>query len=207
MSLKQRIIIPTSIAIVIIIVLVINVMSSKYHYKLSTEEILEKAVKYDDVVKPADAVTFMQQPDKYRFIDLRAPQEFIKGHIPNAINIPVHQLLSDEYQKMLDSKDVINILYHNNHIGACSPWMLMTQIGYENNKILIGGYTYFKQFALDTINPEGGNYRDELPLYDFAQKIQELKGGADSTATPVTTTTTAPLPVKTQKKKSSGGGC
>lgn len=207
MSLKQRIIIPSALAVLLIIILGFTVFRTEYSYTLSTDEMLDKAIEYNDVVKPEEAEKYNKQPDKYRFIDLRTPHEFIKGHIEGAVNIPVHQLLSDENQAVLNSKEVINILYHSDHVGACSPWMLLKQIGYENNKILLGGYKYYKANIIENENNEADTYLDEKPKYDFAGEIQEMKGGADSISTEMNNTPPPPPPVKRKKTKTASGGC
>ena len=115
-----------------------EIMSSgKYHYKISNEEMLEEALLREDLIRPEKFMEIWYNKDTmYRFIDLRSSPEFLEGHLKNAIHIPIHKILSDEYNDILNQVEKINVLYYSDHCGACGPWMIFKQLGYKNNKIL-----------------------------------------------------------------------
>ena len=182
----------------------------KFQYKISTEEMLTKLSEKDNTIYPAKFMHLYYSNDsisKYRFIDLRPAPDFLKDHLPGAINIPVNKLLNDENTKILNQDEKINILYHKDQCGACGPWMIMTQLGYKNNKVLMGGYDYIKKHIIDNYSPMTGNYRSENAKYDYAKIINETAGGVktkvDNTSKPI------PAPVKTKKKEveEEEGGC
>ncbi len=153
--------------------------------------------------KKAASIIKTENPD-YRFIDLRTPHDYLKGHITKAINIPIHRILDEEYKEILNPVDgTTNILYYHEHSGACTPWMLLYQMGYRNNKIMIGGYQTVKKNIIDRNNVQGVKPNDEVAKYDFAEIVSKTKG----TTIPKTTPSQAPPKIKKKKKKSVEGGC
>ncbi len=191
---------------IIIIIGVLLVKEPNKKYKLTTEEMLEEVQKYDDVVGPELFMDIVYNQDSlYRFIDLRSAHDYIQGHLKNAINIPISRIFDDEYQNILNQDERINVLYYSDHCGACGPWMILKQLGYKNNKILLGGYDYVNEFILNDYKPMIGDFRNEKPKYDFAKIVAET-AGAGSTSSK-SANTSAPTIKKKKKKKSEEGGC
>ncbi len=174
-------------------------------YKLSPEEMVEVLQKKEYFVSPQTALEINNSIDSsyYQFIDLRSPHEFLKGHIDGAINIPISNILEEEYKDVIDSDSKINILYYNNHNGACGPFMVLTQLGYKNNKILLGGYNFYKKNIIDNYAPKVESYRNEKPKFDYAKVMRQISGGK----TQAPPTKKAPPKVKKKAKKSVEGGC
>jgi len=179
----------------------------KMKYAITETQMLEELVARKAVLRPQQLATILYSHDSlYRFIDLRSPAEFIKGHLPNAINIPVHRIFEDAYKEILNQDEKINILYHSDHCGACGPWMLLEQVGYKNNRILLGGYDFVKPHILDTYSPETGDYLNEKPKYDFAKVVSQTSSGSSS-STGSTTSKKAPVKKKKTKRAEEEGGC
>lgn len=164
-------------AIVIIVLGLIFMSSTKYHYKISNEEMLDDVLSRQDLIRPDKFIDIYYNNDTlYRFIDLRSSPEYLEGHLKNAVHIPIHKILADEYNDILNQDEKINILYYSDHCGACGPWMILKQLGYKNNKILIGGYDYVKPFIIDNYSPMTGNFSAEKAKYDFVKVINETSG-------------------------------
>jgi len=184
--------------------------SPKHKYRITTSQMLEESIAYRDAIAPTKLCNILFANDSmYQFIDLRSPSEFIQGHLPNAINIPAHKVLSQESEKILNQDKKINILYHATHMDACGVWMLLKQLGYKNNKILLGGYDFVKANILDNFSPLSGNSKNEQAKYDYANILKQTNGSA----IPSTTNESSKdqkinqSNTKTKSKKSSGGGC
>jgi len=177
------------------------------HYKLSEEQMLAKIMSFDGVIGPDKMVDLIYTPNvQYQLIDLRSAPEYLKDHLPNSINIPVNHIFDKPYEKILKSNKT-NILYYSDHAGACGAWMILNQLGYQNIKIMLGGYDYVNENIIKKYSPLSGNYRDEKAKYDFAKIIGETSGGKISSPgddsgkagnTPV---------VKKKKEAKSSGGC
>jgi rhodanese-related sulfurtransferase len=195
-----------SILVGIIVIGLLTMTVPKFKYKMSTQEILTEVLKHEDLVKPDKFMEIYYYNDSlYQFIDLRSSKEFLKGHIKGAIHIPLHKLLDSEYKKILNQSSKINILYYSDQCGACGPWMILTQLGYKNNKVLAGGYDYVKSNIIDSYSPMSGDFLMEKPKYDYAKIVSETAGASVGKSNPTTSAPTGTPVVK--KKKGVGGGC
>ena len=82
-------------------------------------------------------------------IDVRAYDDYIDGHIPYAVHIPIDSL--DEHLVMLD-KDRVNIIY-----GYCPYCTLGAKAGYMTSEkgfstmVLKGGYKIWHEKGFETI--------------------------------------------------------
>lgn len=56
-----------------------------------------------------DAVTMMAQETGYIILDVRRPDEFAAGHIPNAINVPNESIGTSEIPELPDKDQLIMV--------------------------------------------------------------------------------------------------
>ncbi len=200
----------TAIAFVLIIIVGLITMHKPEHiYKLNPADLVESIMMKDGELTPGKAVYYAEEsnPD-FVFIDIRNQYEFIKGHIPNAINIPLTELLSKATLKQFDkySEDSVTIvIYGNSQTDANAPWMILKQLAYPDVKILLGGFDYYSKDHAETGDTAGmPEYYVEIPKYDYAAIAAETSSGdvtgQDVKAEPV-------LPVRKKKKTVASGGC
>ncbi len=123
-------------------------------YKLTAEELLSEANTRTQYVTP-DAVADMivKKDPTLRLIDVRSQDEFEKYSLPGAINIPVTDLLSDQYTDILNQDLKMNIFYSNGSLTANEAWMVTRQLGYTNNFVLEGGLNYWFDAILNPQKP------------------------------------------------------
>jgi len=79
-------------------------------------------------------------------IDIRNKFAFSRGHIPGARNISAYGLTDKENidrLKGFEKNGVTVVLYGNTQLQANGPWMLFRETGFDNVKILLGGYDYY----------------------------------------------------------------
>jgi rhodanese-related sulfurtransferase len=112
-------------------------------------------------------MSISEAPEKYTIIDLRTPSLFELGHIEHAINIPFSNLLDPENLDLLKDGSVMHIFYGVKHSEANGARMLLTSYGYQNIKILEGGYKNFHESLA-----EGAHFDQEAALYDYASILQ-----------------------------------
>jgi len=191
-------------AIVIILIGILFMGSPKIKYKVTTEETLSIAIERNGVIRPAEFMhAYYTKDSTYRFIDLRSAHEYLIGHIEGAINIPIHKVLDDEYKHIFKQEERINILYYSDQCGACGPWMILTQIGYKNNKILQGGYDYVTKNIISEYAPMSGAYSAEKAKYDYAKVIKNTPSSGTAS-----NFDNAPIfSGKKKKGRNADGGC
>ncbi len=72
----------------------------------------------------------------YQLIDLRPPAAYEAGHLADAVNIPLPNLLEEETRKMLGNQSVNFVLYGATPAEAAGPYMLLYRMGYDNIRVL-----------------------------------------------------------------------
>ena len=180
------------------------------NYKLTADEMLIEAnnsVMYYSPDEVADLI--IQKDPTIQLIDVRTPDEFEKFSLPNAINIPLTELFSDEYRDYLDQDVYYNIFYSNGTTHALKAWMIARQLGWANNYVMQGGLNYWAETIMNPQAPASTNANDEIAKYEFRKGAQQALGGGMVVSSEANVTNKAPKPpVKRKpKKKRAQGGC
>lgn len=71
-------------------------------------------------------------------LDVRSPQEFMEGHLNNAINIPTYEIYS-KAPKIIKDKETIIIAYCTVGIRSENAIRILKKLGYKNLYHLEGG--------------------------------------------------------------------
>lgn len=193
------------------LVLLIGLLSIRepvYKYEMNPEEAMEVALSYDDEIIPEEVSEIVYYEDSgYVIIDCRSPYDFERGHIDGAVNIPSYSFFEDDNLDVFETEDsTIFILYGKDQLQATGPYLILRQMGYENLKVLLGGYDYYSTHSLDYYDmPEDPEYYVETPKYNFAEIMMEMGGDAQV----VQDADQPEVVIPTRKKKESviEGGC
>ena len=78
-----------------------------------------------------EAVTMMAQDTGYIILDVRRPDEFAAGHIPNAINVPNESIGTDEIPELPD-KDQLIMVYCRSGRRSKDASEKLVKLGYTN---------------------------------------------------------------------------
>lgn len=78
-----------------------------------------------------EAVTMMAQETGYIILDVRRPDEFAAGHIPNAINVPNETISTDEIAELPD-KDQLIMVYCRSGRRSKEASEKLVKLGYTN---------------------------------------------------------------------------
>ena len=78
-----------------------------------------------------DAVTMMAQETGYIILDVRRPDEYAAGHIPNAINVPNESIGTDEIPELPD-KDQLIMVYCRSGRRSKEASEKLVKLGYTN---------------------------------------------------------------------------
>jgi len=135
--------------------------------------------------------------NEYLVVDVRTPGNYIKTHLPNAVNIPGKDMLAEKYRDIFKNNTKPVVVYGKYSCDAHRACIMLRQMGIENISIIAGGYDYFIK------NPKTV-FPVESAKYDFAKIMKEKSGGK------VIQSSSAKKPVirKAKKKKTRAeGGC
>ena len=174
----RRLTLSLIVFVLIIIVGLITMNKPEFSYKNNSAQVLKSILNKEGELIPEKAIFYAEENNpSFVFVDIRNPYEYIKGHIPNAINIPLTELLSKETMKTFDKyvRDKTTIvIYANTQTEANGSWMLLKQLGYSDIKVLLGGFEYYsKELKGNEKVPETPEYFVETPKYDFAKIAKE----------------------------------
>lgn len=78
-----------------------------------------------------EAVTMMQEESDYIILDVRRPDEFAAGHIPNAINVANEDIGTDEISELPD-KDQLIMVYCRSGRRSKEASEKLVNLGYTN---------------------------------------------------------------------------
>jgi rhodanese-related sulfurtransferase len=180
------------------------------HFRLTADELLQEAGAGVQFVSPDVVADMLVQKDpSLRLIDVRTPEEFEAYSMPGAINIPLSNLLADEYTDILHQDAYMNVFYSNGSVYANQAWMITRQLGYENNFVLEGGLNYWFGNILSPAEPSQTSPDEEFARYDFRKSAAAALGGGGvvSTETEGPTVKAVKPPVTAKAKKKPSGGC
>ncbi len=180
------------------------------HFRLTADELLQEAGAGVQFVSPDVVADMLVQKDpSLRLIDVRTPEEFDAYHMEGAINIPLSNLLSDEYTDILNQEAYMNVFYSNGSVYANQAWMITRQLGYENNFVLEGGLNYWFGNILSPEAPSQTSPNEEFAKYDFRKSAAAALGGGGVVATEGSAPTVKAVkpPVTAKAKKKPAGGC
>lgn len=154
-------------------------------------------------------ITNNDSAKQFIFVDIRNPKKFGEGRIPNAINIPIHNMYEylNKSRIFCKQNDKIFLIYADDASLAEATVFLLNQMGVYNVIAVGGGYTFVYNNIINKFSPLSTLYYDEEPKYNYSEKFKELSNGNEQQTTNTTTVTAQPVvPIK-QKKTTGLGGC
>ena len=90
----------------------------------------DKDVTYKQITI-SEAVEMMASESDYIILDVRRPDEFSAGHIPNAVNIPNESIGADEIDELPD-KDRLILVYCRSGNRSKQASEKLVRLGYTN---------------------------------------------------------------------------
>lgn len=206
---KPRIILATFIIPLGLIIAAVPQNTTR-QYKLTASEMLNEINTRTQFISPDMVADMIVKKDPtLQLIDVRSQDEFEKFSLPGAVNIPITDLLSENYADMLNQDIRMNIFYSNGTLTANEAWMITRQLGYENNFVLEGGLNYWFEAILNPQKPASTSPDEEFARYDFRKSASQALGGAVPLQQKESTSGSSPKPAikGTPKKKKAAGGC
>ena len=162
--------------------------------RLSTDEIAKRII-------DGDPILFL--------VDVRTEAEFDNYSLPGAVNIPLQDLLSDDWAGYVDQDILDVIFYGNDDILSEQAWVLCKQLGYQNLYVLDGGLNQW--FATIMLPQKPGELAStaEFDLFSFRTGASIFFGSGTTEiaveAKPKKEKKT--IPVRKKVKAEAEGGC
>lgn len=197
------------IFVLIIIVGFLTLKKPKFKYELSLNQTVKMLDNKEGCFEPWKLVDVISKVNnKVVLIDIRNKFVFGKGHIPGAENISAYDLTNDEniqHLKDLKKNGMTVVLYGKDQLQANGPCVWFRMVGFDNVKVLMGGYDYYKLHKDNLTETKNlKDYIKEVPKYDYAKEIAK-KGGTSVKKTQ----TKKPVTIKRRRKRATvaSGGC
>ena len=177
--------------------------NTTHPYKISAEELLIEAKSRTQYFSPEELADLLINKDpSIQLIDVRDPEEYEKYSLPNAINIPLSSILTEEWRAYIDQDVKMNVFYSNGSLKANEAWLITRQLGYENNYVLEGGLNYWAEAILNPEAPASTSPNEEFAKYDFRKGASMALGGGA-----LSSTAAKPVIKPKSTKKRAAGGC
>lgn len=203
-----RTLIAVSVFIVVLIVGFITMQKPLLSYKLDMAESILELSEAEAYFYPWEVEGFiLKETEDVVIFDIRNNFVFGQGHIPGAENISANDLTKKENVERLEElkkMGVTVVLCGDDELHANGPWMLFRQAGFNNIKILLGGYNYYfenKDDLYSTVDDDA--YLKGFPKYDFVEMATPKEGA-------LLETSDEKEPVQVQRRKKTtvaAGGC
>lgn len=179
-------------------------------YKLTADELLEEVKSGTQFIGPDEVADMVVSKDpSLQLIDVRSADEFEKFSLPNAINIPLADILNPEWEGYINQDVQLNVFYSNGTNDANQAWLITRQLGYDNNYVLQGGLNYWAETVMNPEAPKSTSPNEEILKYNLRKGAGMALGGEAPEPTQSQSTPDSPKPPvkKRETKKRVQGGC
>lgn len=106
----------------------------------------------------ASEATLLINRDQAKVVDVREPDEFASGHLPDAINIPLSQL-TERHQELESYKEFPLLVYCASGGRSSRACGSLGKHGFKNLHNLQGGVTAWQQAGLPVRKPGKGRHK------------------------------------------------
>jgi rhodanese-related sulfurtransferase len=205
---KMRLIIASVLIPLGIIIAAVPENTTK-QFRLTAGELLNEVREGTQFISTDQIADMLVQKDpSLQLIDVRTQDEYEKYSLPGSVNVPLSDLLSEEWADFLDQGVKMNVFYSNGNSKSNEAWMITRQLGFKNNYVLQGGLNYWAETILNPTAPKSVLADDEIAKYDFRKGASMALGGGSSVVSNSNETKSVKPPiVRKKKKKRVAGGC
>lgn len=202
----KRISISAVIFLLVLVIALLTYKKPKYIFLKSSEQTLQETVQKKYLLGQQE---FNKDSSNYILIDTRDLYEFNKSHLPNAVNIPLKDVLEKttiDYLESINNQGKSPVLYGTDPTEVVSVWMTLYQLGFENTKVL----------AISTKNDRNvltvSDYSLEKAATDYKKTLDSLRSIKTKLVVPIEKVEKKPAPIKVapapkKKKAAPEGGC
>lgn len=170
-------------------------------YKTGNETVLTMATDEHRKVLPIQLEELIGQGklSDYTLVDLRPANDFNRGSLPGAINIPFENLLDKSSLKQIRKPGKPALLFSGDESQAAAAIVLLIAKGYDNVQMVANDYQYIREHVLDGFQPSSAYTHSEKARFDY-NRFFRSGGGADAAPT-----RTQPKIIQTEMITTKGG--
>ena len=114
----------------------------------TADDLVKEAKEKVCEISVAEAKTKIASDASVIILDVREPDEFEKGHIPKAVNIP-RGLLEFKVAKEIPTKDANILVYCKSGGRSCLACSTLLEMGYKNAVSIAGGWAAWLKAGYD----------------------------------------------------------
>lgn len=168
----------------------VNIMSAERY--VTTDQIADKIIKQDP---------------NLLLIDVRKKEAFDAFSLPNAINIPLADVLSSDSEAYLNQDAFDVVLYSNDNFYADQAWQLCNRMGYKNIYVLKGGLNEWFNTIINPKEPTETDSELAFKNYAFRKAAAMYFGVGNNSSTSTKVKPKKVISLTKKKKKVAEGGC
>lgn len=176
-----------------------------------------------DEIPPEDLLTEVNSPSRFLstdrvaerlieedpsmvLVDLRNPQEYHDYTLPGAVNIPLRDILDEEWQDYLRTPGIEFVFFANGTLNADRGWILCKRKGHRKLFVMEGGLNQWFETIFMAAPPPATAPSEEIDRYQFRMGVRQyLTGGS---ALEIPEVEAEEIEVTRRKKKTKvEGGC
>ncbi len=177
-----------AVVILFVLVIIIGFLTMKkplLTYQMNVKQSVQQLQDKNAYFYPYQLPGFISHKDKnIVLIDIRNKFVYGQGHIPGSENISAVGLEDPQnIQRLKDyqKNGVTVVLCGQDQLQANGPWMLFRMVGFDNVKILLGGYDYYKAHKGDLAATRAdSSYIKGLARCDYAE-VAKSSGSVSKT--------------------------
>jgi rhodanese-related sulfurtransferase len=113
-------------------------------------------------------------------IDVRVAAEFESYNIPGSFNIPMEEIMDEDWAPYLDQDGVDIVFYSTGDVFSNQAWVLGTQKGYDNLYLMEGGLNEWFRTIIKPVPPAETAPLEAFELYSFEKAACIYFGGASA---------------------------
>jgi len=167
-----------------------------------------------DITQPSRYVTtdqvakmIIEHDPTLELIDVRSADEYNKFSLPDAVNVPLKDILTPEGQENLGIEDMNAIFFSNDDIMADQAWVISTRLGYKNIYVMKGGLNCWIETIINPVEPPGTAPKTAFETYQFRKAAGMYFTGGNSIQTDTGAKKTKVKVRRKKKEKAASGGC
>jgi rhodanese-related sulfurtransferase len=176
---------------------------------VNPDELAQAILDSEDRINPQIISQWLVEGNSdFILIDVRSAEEFQKGHIKGATNIPLTDLVKLATIEELDTDKTL-LLYSNGISHASQAWVVLHSAGVVDAAVLEGGLNYWNKVILNPQVPSPFASNDEILVYKTKAAIATALGGGglEMQENQSSSVKLKPIIKKKRKKKKADGGC
>jgi len=126
----------TATILIVLIAAILLFKPGMRDIQLSAEEALQQTVKRNHLLSVNRYKRLLQSDEQVILIDLRKFSDYESGHLPDAVSIPLDEILDKKNIRLFKEKEAIKVMYSDSSYKAAQAWMVLYQIGCREIAIL-----------------------------------------------------------------------